>query len=161
LDQNGTLTPLNYLETGFSIYYGLRSHRIDDTNLLIAGSNSFDLKKVVTYKLSPKTNRKGKVLRHIVSLKYKADATEQQISEAEKAFVNLKNEISEIIEIEWGINDSEEGHSKGFTHAFTLTFKDEHGREIYLFHKAHLDLVNKVGPIIEDVFVFDYWTGDN
>jgi len=158
LNEAGTLSPINYLKTGFSIYYGLKSHRIGKDNFLIAGSNRFDLKKVATYKVSPKLDRNGKVLRHMVNLKYKKDATEQQITEAEEAFVNLRNEIPEIANIEWGINDSEEGASKGFTHTFTLTFNDEHGREIYLFHKAHLDLVSKIGPIIEDVFVMDYWT---
>ena len=161
LDENGTLTPLNYLETGFSIYYGLRSHQIDDTNLLIAGSNRFDLKKVATYKVSPKIDRGDKVLRHIVNLKYKEEATETQIDEAVKAFEDLKKEIPEIERIEWGVNDSKEGASKGLTHTFTLTFNDDHGREIYLFHEAHIALVNKIGPIIGDVLVMDYWTEEN
>ncbi|MRI01690.1 stress protein [Kriegella sp. EG-1] len=161
INSEGILTPSNHLETGYSIYYGLKSHKIDKKNFLIAGSNQFDLKKIVSYEISPKINRKGKVLRHIVNLKYKDNATKQQIKEAEEAFVNLKNEIPEISHIEWGINDSEEGASKDFTHTFTLTFDDEHGREIYLFHKAHLDLVSKVGPIIADVFVMDYWTTTN
>ena len=158
LNEEGILSPINYLETGFSIYYGLRSHRIDNQDFLIAGSNQFDMNKVVSYNISPKINREGQVLRHIVNLKYKADATKEQVNEAEMAFENLKNEISEIQSLEWGINDSEEGASKGFTHTFTLTFTNEHGREIYLFHKAHLDLVSKIGPIIEDVLVMDYWT---
>lgn len=158
LNEAGILSPINYLETGFSIYYGLRSHKIGEDNFLIAGSNRFDLKKVVAYKVSPKMNRNGKVLKHIVNLKYKAEATKRQINEAEKAFVDLKNEIPEITNIEWGINDSTEGASKGFTHCFTLTFKHEHAREVYLFHKAHLNLISKIGPIIEDVFVMDYWT---
>ncbi len=161
LNEEGILSPINYLETGFSIYYGLRSHKIGEDNFLIAGSNRFDLKKLATYKISPKINRNGKVLRHMVNLKYKADATEQQIDEAVKAFENLKNEIPEIVHIEWGVNDSTEGHSKGFTHCFTLTFNNEHDREIYLFHKAHLDLVSKVGPLLDDVFVMDYWTKDD
>ncbi|CAM4175212.1 Dabb family protein [Zobellia roscoffensis] len=158
LDENGTLTPLNYLETGFSIYYGLRSHQIDDTSFLIAGSNRFDLKKVATYKVAPKINRGKKVLRHIVNLKYKDEATEAQVNEAVKAFENIKNEIPEIKDLEWGVNDSKEGASKGLTHTFTLTFNDDHGREIYLFHEAHIALVNKIGPIIGDVLVMDYWT---
>ncbi|QVY66207.1 Dabb family protein [Polaribacter sp. Q13] len=158
LNEEGILSPINYLETGFTIYYGLKSHNIGGDNFLIAGSNRFDFNKVVSYKISPKIDRKGKVLRHIVNLKYKADARAQQIVEAEKAFLNLKNEIPEIAAIEWGINDSEEGASKGFTHTFTITFKNEHGREVYLFHKAHLDLVSKIGPIIADVLVTDYWT---
>ncbi len=158
LDINGTLTPVNYLETGFSIYYGLRSHKIGDSHFLIAGSNRFDLKKVATYKILPKMDRGGKVLRHIVNLKYKEEATQAQVDEAVQTFLDLKNEIPEIEHIEWGVNDSKEGASKGLTHCFTLTFKDDHGREIYLFHEAHIALVNKIGPIIADVLVMDYWT---
>ncbi|MDW7692686.1 Dabb family protein [Flammeovirgaceae bacterium SG7u.111] len=161
LNEEGILSPINYLETGFSIYYGLRSHKIGDDNFLIAGSFRFDLKKIATYKVSPNIDRSGKVLRHIVNLKYKKEATQEQIDEAVKIFLDLKKEISEIADIEWGINDSTEGASKGFTHTFTLTFNDAHGREIYLFHKAHLDLVEKVGPIIGDVLVMDYWTADD
>ncbi|MDV7186544.1 Dabb family protein [Lutibacter sp. TH_r2] len=157
LNKEGILSPINYLETGFSIYYGLRSHKIEDQNFLIAGSFRFDLGKVATYKISPKINRDGKILRHIVNLKYKKDATEAQINTAASAFENLKNKIPEIANLEWGINDSTEGASKGFTHTFTLTFNNEHEREIYLFHKAHLDLVSKIGPIIDDVLVMDYW----
>ncbi|WP_341227898.1 Dabb family protein [uncultured Arcticibacterium sp.] len=158
LDVNGILSPINYLETGFSIYYGLRSHKIGDSNFLIAGSNRFDLRKVATYRILPKIDRKGKVLRHIVNLKYKEGATEEQVNEAVQAFLNLKNEIPEIEHIEWGVNDSKEGASKGLTHVFNLTFKDDHGREIYLFHEAHIRLVGKIGPIIADVLVMDYWT---
>jgi hypothetical protein len=65
------------------------------------------------------------------------------------------------VNIEWGVNDSTEGHSEGFTHTFTITFNDEHAREIYLFHKAHLDLVSKAGPIIGGVFIMNYWTNVN
>lgn len=158
LNAAGVLSPINYLETGFSIYYGLRSHKIADENFLIAGSFRFDLKKLVTYMIAPKIDREGKVLRHQVNLKYAADATAAQVEEAVNAFVNLKNEIPEILDMEWGLNDSTEGHSNGLTHCFTITFNDEHAREIYLFHKAHLDMVSKAGPIIADVLVLDYWT---
>ena len=158
LNKKGILSPINYLETGYSIYYGLRSHKIGKENFLIAGSFRSDLNKIVSYKISPKINRKGKILRHIVTLKYKDNATGSQVNEAVNTFLNLKNEIPEIANIEWGINDSTEGHSNGLTHCFTITFKDDHAREIYLFHKAHLDLVNKIGPIIGDVLILDYWT---
>lgn len=157
LNEAGILRPISYLETGFSIYYGLRAHKIEENNLLIAGSFRFDLKKIATYKIGPKINRDEKLLKHVVSLKYKEDATKQQVAEAIDAFINLKNEIPEIAAIEWGPNDSTEGHSKGLTHCFTLTFNDEHAREIYLFHKAHLDLVAQIKPIIADVLVLDYW----
>ena len=97
----------------------------------------------------------------MVNLKYKDEASEEQVREAEKAFENLKHEIPAIAQLEWGRNDSAEGHDKGFTHCFTLTFKDEHAREIYLFHEAHLGLLSKVGSLIDDVMVMDFWTKEN
>ncbi|NJB35181.1 Dabb family protein [Croceivirga sp. JEA036] len=158
LDEDGKLSPLNYLETGFPIYYGLRSLNINGNQLLVAGSMSFELNKIASYQIAPKINREGKKLRHIVNLKYKEEATSEQVEEAVQTFLDLEKTIPEIVAIEWGENDSTEGHSEGFTHTFMLTFDDEHGREKYLFHKTHLDLVKKVGPIIGGVFVMDYWT---
>lgn len=158
LDAEGTLTPLNYLETGFPIYYGLRSLTINGNPLLVAGSMSFELNKVASYQVAPKINREGKQLRHIVNLKYKEEATPKQVEAAVQTFLDLEKTIPEIVSIEWGENDSTEGHSEGFTHTFILTFNDDHGREKYLFHKTHLDLVKKVGPIIGGVFVMDIWT---
>lgn len=158
LDEAGNLTPINYLETGFSIYYGLRSHKIGDDNFLIAGSNRFDFGKVASYKIAPKIEREGKVLKHIVNLKYKEEATQKQIDEAVQTFLDLKDKIPAIVDLEWGVNDSTEGHSDGFTHTFIITFADDHAREVYLFHEDHLKLVNKVGPIIGGVLVTDIWT---
>ncbi len=62
-----------------------------------------------------------------------------------------------------GVNNSKEGHSKGFTHCFTLTFKNKKARDTYLTHKDHLALIEKIGPMIEDVIVIviDYWTDIN
>ncbi|APZ48152.1 hypothetical protein BW723_12555 [Polaribacter reichenbachii] len=127
-------------------------------NFLIAGAFNWGLQKIATYKVDAKINRKGKVLRHMVNLKYKEDATEKQVNDAVKAFVDLKNKIPEIVDLEWGLNDSTEGHTKGLTHCFTLTFNDENAREVYLFHKEHQKMVKKIGPIISDVLVLDYWT---
>lgn len=161
LTEEGILSPINYLETGFDIYYGLRAHQINNENFLIAGAFNWGLQKIATYKVSPKINRKGKILRHMVNLAYKEDATKKQVDDAIQAFVNLKNKTPEIMDLEWGLNDSTEGHTKGLTHCFTLTFKDENAREVYLFHKAHQNMVKKIGPIIKDVLVLDYWTNQN
>ncbi|PWJ43715.1 Dabb family protein [Sediminitomix flava] len=159
LNKEGVLSPLSSLKTGFPIYYGLNALKVKDELLFIAGAVRFDLKQLVSYKValnSPST--KGKVLRHVVNLKFKADVSQNKIDEAVARFSNLKNQIPEIAHMEWGLNNSTEGHSKGFQYCFTLTFNNAHGREIYLFHKAHLALVQKVGPLLDDVFVMDYWT---
>ncbi|GGZ85515.1 Dabb family protein [Algibacter mikhailovii] len=157
LDKEGILSPINYLETGFSIYYGLRSHKIGDDNFLIAGSFRSDLRKVASYKIAPKIDRGDKVIKHIVHLKYKEDASEEQINAAVNAFIDLKNKIPTVADFEWGLNDSTEGHTKGLTHTFVITFNDEHAREVYLFHEAHIALLNNYAAFFADAVVMDYW----
>lgn len=159
LNKDGILSPINYLETGYSIYYGLRAHKIGDKNFLLAGSNRFDMNKIVAYQVSPqKTINTGKTLKHVVSLKFKRNISRDKVNEALASFVDLKNDIPEISALEWGINDSTEGLSKDFDYCFTLTLKDEHAREIYLFHEAHLRAAKNIVPLLEDIFVMDYWT---
>jgi hypothetical protein len=51
-----------------------------------------------------------------------------------------------------------EGHTKGLTHTFVITFKDENARENYLFHKAHLELLKNYAPFFADAVVMDFWT---
>ena len=158
LDEAGTLSPLNYLEVGYPIYYGLRSHRIGDTDFLVSGASRWNMFTAFAYKIAPKIDRENKVIKHIVHLKYKEDATQAQVDEAVQAFVDLKDKIPAIAKFEWGLNDSTEGHDKGLTHTFVITFNDEHAREQYLFHEAHLGLVNKYAPLFADAVVVDYWT---
>ncbi len=99
-----------------------------------------------------------RLLRHVVCFKFKADATAAQIAEVEEAFARLPSQIDSIVDFEWGTNNSPEDHAKGFTHCFIVTFADDEGRTAYLPHEAHQAFVEIVGPIVEDVFVIDYWT---
>ena len=97
-------------------------------------------------------------LRHIVLFKFKEEATKAQIKNVEEAFAELPLKIKEIKEFEWGLNNSPENLDKGFTHGFLLTFDSEAGRDIYLPHPDHKAFGEIVDPILEDVFVLDYWT---
>jgi hypothetical protein len=56
-----------------------------------------------------------------------------------------------------GINVSPEGLDKGFTHCFILTFKSEKDRDAYLVHPDHKAFGGLVGPVLDDVFVIDFW----
>jgi hypothetical protein len=161
LNRDGELSPLGVLDTGYPIYYGMASQKIGKDLFFLAGSVQGDLKKLFSYKIdfreSGNDGMSARVLRHIVNLKYKEEVTEREINKAIKGFKDLQNKIPEIIGFEWGSNISKEGHSKGFTHSFILTFKNEKDRDIYLSHKDHVALVEKVGPFIEDVLVMDFW----
>lgn len=101
---------------------------------------------------------KERVLRHVVSFKFKEDASDCQVQEIEKAFVALKDKIPGIIGLEWGKNNSPEGLEKGFTHCFIVTFKDEKAREVYLPHPDHKAFVGILKPILADVYVIDFWS---
>ena len=100
----------------------------------------------------------GKLLRHVVLFKFKADVTPAQVQEVVDAFRALPGKIDTIHSFEWGTDVSVENKAAGFTHGFLVTFRDEKGRETYLPHPAHQEFVKLVGPRIQNVLVFDYWS---
>jgi len=99
-----------------------------------------------------------KKLRHVVLFKFNNDASPDDIATIEKEFAALPAKIPEIMEFEWGIDNSEEGLHKGFSHSFLVTFKSEEDRAIYLPHHDHLAFVELLQPFLDDVLVVDYWT---
>ncbi len=99
----------------------------------------------------------GTKLQHIVAFKFREAATPAQIQNVEKEFRALKGKIPGILALEAGVNNSPEGKNHGFTHCFIVTFKGEKDREVYLPHPAHKAFVKIVGPLLDDVFVLDFW----
>ena len=100
---------------------------------------------------------KAKRLLHVVAFKFKSSATKEQIQEVVDAFGALKKKVPAIQSLEWGTNISPEKHDKGFTHGWVLGFKSEKDRDDYLVHPEHKAFGKLVGPVLEDVFVIDYW----
>lgn len=99
-------------------------------------------------------------LRHVVAFKFKQSATQEQIKQVEDAFRDLRKQIKEIQAYEWGTNVSKENRNKGCTHGFILTFKSESDRDVYIEHPAHKEFGKLVGPVLDDVFVIDFWAKD-
>ncbi len=100
----------------------------------------------------------AKQLRHVVLFKFKQEATADQIQAIVDGFAALPGKIDAIAGFEYGTDVSVEGKADGFTHGFVVTFRNEAGRAAYLPHPAHQEFVKLVGPCIEKVLVFDYWT---
>ena len=96
-------------------------------------------------------------LQHVVCFKFKPTATAQDIQKVEQAFQALKQKIPLIVSLEWGTNVSKENKDKGFTHCFLLTFKSEQDRDAYIVHPEHKAFGKLVGPLLDDVFVIDFW----
>jgi hypothetical protein len=96
-------------------------------------------------------------LNHVVSFKFKSTAASADIKKVESAFEALKKKIPEIVSLEWGTNVSKENKDKGFTHCFILTFKSDKDLNTYINHPDHKAFGKIVGPVVEDVFVIDFW----
>jgi hypothetical protein len=96
--------------------------------------------------------QKGK-LRHVVAFKFKESASKDDIKKVETAFRDLKKKIKEIVSYEWGMNNSPENKNRGCTHAFIL----EKDRDAYLVHPEHKAFGKIVGPVLDEVFVIDFW----
>lgn len=98
-------------------------------------------------------------LRHVVLLKFKDSASAEQVQRIEEAFCALPKKIPQIVDFEWGTNNSPEGLNDGFTHCFLITFADEAGRAAYLPHPAHQSFVEILKPHLDKVLVIDYLAG--
>ena len=109
--------------------------------------------------LGAESSAHGK-LRHVVAFKFKDGATREQIKQVEDAFRDLKKKIKEIRDYEWGTNVSKENRNKGCTHGFILTFNSDQDRDTYIDHPAHKEFGKIVGPVLDDVFVIDFWARD-
>ncbi|WP_435625723.1 Dabb family protein [Flagellimonas sp.] len=100
-----------------------------------------------------------KVLRHMVIFKFNEDSSEADIDKLNTAFTKLPEAIPEIVDFEWGLNQSPENFDQDFTHCYLVTFKSEKDRDsIYAPHPAHMAFVESIQPHLEKVFVVDYWT---
>ena len=101
---------------------------------------------------------KKPVYRHFVMFKFEESAKPEQIQGVVDAFKALPGKIDTIKGFEMGTNVSPEGHDKGFTHGFLVTFDDKAGLEKYLPHPAHKEFGGSLKGILKDVLVFDYVT---
>jgi hypothetical protein len=99
-------------------------------------------------------------LHHVVCFKFKTIAAPADIKKVEEAFQALQKQIAQVQSLEWGTNVSKEKRDKGFTHCFLLSFKSEADRDAYIEHPAHQAFGKLVGPVLDDVFVLDFWAKD-
>jgi hypothetical protein len=100
-----------------------------------------------------------KMLRHVVMFEFKAASSEKDIQNVVDAFRALPDKIPQIVDFEFGTNNSPENLADGFTHCFLVSFSSEEGRAAYLPHPAHQEFVEVLKPHLEKVMVIDYWAG--
>jgi len=99
-------------------------------------------------------------LRHVVIFKFKDGTPPETIKAIEDAFRALPSQLPEVVDFEWGTNNSPENHAQGFTHVFFLTFRDAAARAVYLPHPAHKAFGKLLHPYLEKAMVIDYVAQD-
>jgi hypothetical protein len=77
------------------------------------------------------------MIRHIVLVKFPADARSPAIDALFRALDDLRAALPGMLNFSGGANVSPEGLARGFTHAFVADFADVAGRDAYLVHPAH------------------------
>ncbi|MCW4630838.1 MULTISPECIES: Dabb family protein [Marinomonas] len=96
------------------------------------------------------------MIRHVLFIKFKADATAEAISRCFNHFDSIKSKIAGIEAVEWGVNMSKEGLNKDYSHCVFMTFVDDAALDHYIPHPDHDALKAQLVPILEDIIVFDY-----
>jgi len=119
--------------------------------------NRFLAETVADYFSLQMPAQEAEFLRHVVLLQFKPEASGGQVREVLEAFQALGKQIDLIAGLESGSNNSPEGLSEGFTHAFTLTFRSAADRDQYLHDPIHQSFVQSALPVLERVCVVDYW----
>ncbi|KAF9122130.1 hypothetical protein BGW39_010006 [Mortierella sp. 14UC] len=97
---------------------------------------------------------------HIILLKFKPSLSETQAHDVLKAVADLKNQLPTVVEsVHLGVNFA--ARAKGFTHGFTMLFKDKAALETYDKSPEHVKVVTEIiRPNIEDILAFDYEVED-
>lgn len=96
------------------------------------------------------------MIRHILLITFTADASPTAIDQVRDAFLHIPEHIEGVLAVEWGVNDSPEGKSAGYTHCVLMTFQDEQARQRYLPHPKHEALKAIFRPLLGNIFVLDY-----
>jgi quinol monooxygenase YgiN len=95
-------------------------------------------------------------VKHAVFVKFKDTTTPEQVEQVFTDLLDLSEAIPGVEDYVAGPNDSPQGLSQGYTHAFIMTFTDAAARDAYLPHPDHKAFEDKALPLIESVVVVDF-----
>lgn len=98
------------------------------------------------------------LIRHVVVFSFRPNTTEANIRRVTDELRNLRTRIPGIVDFEHGVNNSPEGLNLGFTHVYTVTFRDAEARDVYVLpHPAHAEFIALAKCLgMVNAFVVDY-----
>jgi hypothetical protein len=96
------------------------------------------------------------MVRHILVLQQRPEATPEQIEAARAALGGLVGKIAGLINFHWGANFAPVERREGFTHGFSMDFADRASLDAYAPHPEHQLAVAKVRAAFDRVAVLDF-----
>jgi hypothetical protein len=96
------------------------------------------------------------MVRHILLLQQRADATAAEIDGCRVALDGLVGAVPGLVNCHWGHNVAPEERRGGFTHGFTMDFVDRASLDAYQPHPQHQIAAAKVRATFERIIVFDF-----
>jgi hypothetical protein len=94
------------------------------------------------------------MLKHVVFLKFKPEASESDIEDIEKGLASLPSRIPEIKRYEFGRDILRSDRSYDF--ALISEFEDQEAMGRYQIHPYHFAVLNKIRAICEDIVSVDF-----
>lgn len=101
-------------------------------------------------------------IKHTVLLKFKPSVTQAEIEAMRDSLAGLQQDIPQILSFTWCENNSPENLHHDYLHGFSMEFKNDADRAIYLAHPLHVSIAQqailpKLVDGINTPIVFDYY----
>ena len=96
------------------------------------------------------------MVRHILLLQQRSDATAEDIEACRVALAGLVGPIPGLINFHWGTNVAPEERRGGFHHGFSMDFVDRASLDGYQPDPQHQIAAAKVRAAFERIVVFDF-----
>jgi Stress responsive A/B Barrel Domain len=100
--------------------------------------------------------RLAAVVRHILLLQQRPDATADEIDACRTALAGLIGAIPGLRDFHWGVNFAPVERRGGFSHGFSMDFDDRASLDAYGPHPQHQVAAAKVRATFERIVVFDF-----
>jgi hypothetical protein len=95
------------------------------------------------------------MIRHILLLHPRADATAQEIESCRTGVVALVGRIPGVLNCSWGENLAAPERHQGFTYGFSMDFTDLGALHAYIPHPLHQSVATRVRATFEQILVLD------
>jgi hypothetical protein len=96
------------------------------------------------------------VVRHILLLQQRPDATAEEIDACRAGLAGLVGPIPGLLDFHWGVNVAPVERRDGFSHGFSMDFADRKSLEAYGPNPVHQVEVAKVRATFVRIVVFDF-----